>query len=74
MKLCLLTDDYENIRTYTKRYCATGSTDTPVHGRGQRTTKKNGRYIESDQELEETEPKVTQEKVFVLLLLVSYFI
>ena len=35
MKLCLLTDDYENIWAYTKRYCATGSTDTTVHGRGQ---------------------------------------
>ena len=47
------------------RYCATGSTDSPVHGRGQRTAKKNGRYIESDEEWKETEELVAQEKVSI---------
>ena len=52
------------------RYCATGSTDSPVHGRGQRTAKKNGTYFESDEEWEETEEDVSQEKVSRFFLVV----
>ena len=52
------------------RYCATGSTDSPVHGRGKRTAKKNGIYFESDEEWEGTEEQVTQEKVSPFFLVV----
>ena len=34
------------------QYIETGTTNTPNHGRGQRTSKKNGRYLESDEEHE----------------------
>lgn len=40
-----------------KQYVETGSVNTPCHGRGQRTSKKNARYLDSDDD----EPK--EEKV-----------
>ena len=36
-----------------KRYVETGLTTTPNHGRGQRTSKRNERYLESEDEEEE---------------------
>ena len=36
-----------------KRYVETGLTTTPNHGRGQRMSKRNERYIESEEEEEE---------------------
>ena len=50
-------DDYESIRQHMRRYIATGSTTTPSHGRGQRTSKKTIRY-ESEEESEMEVAKV----------------
>jgi hypothetical protein len=46
-------DDYESVRQHMKRYIETGSTATPSHGRGQRTSQKTTRYDESGEESEE---------------------
>ena len=42
-------DDYEMIRQHMKRYIETGSTNTPCHGRGQRNSRKNSRFDESEE-------------------------
>mgnify|MGYP002803617969 CR=1 FL=1 len=52
-------DDYEMIRQHMKRYIETGSTNTPCHGRGQRNSRKNSRFDESEEEAEFENLKVT---------------
>ena len=52
-------DDYETIRQHMKRHIETGSTNTPCHGRGQRTSRKNSRFDEFEEEPEFENLKVT---------------
>ena len=55
----MFSDDCESIRRHMKTYIETGSTTTPSHGRGQRTSKKNSRFDEFEEEPEFDNSKVT---------------
>lgn len=55
----MFSDDYESIRQHMKQYIETGSTTTPSHGRGQRTSRKNTRFDEFEDEPEFENSKVT---------------
>lgn len=48
-KVIKFSDHYDNIRQFTKRFCETGSTESPKNV-GKRTSKKNTRYLENDEE------------------------
>lgn len=56
-------DDYECIRKHMSQYIETGSTSTPNHGRGHRTSKKNGRYFESDLDEKPEPEKVIKKQI-----------
>ena len=55
----MFSDDYESIRQHMKQYIETGSTTTPSQGRGQRTSRKNSRFDEFEDEPEFENSKVT---------------
>ena len=45
-----LTDHYDVIRKLMTTYLDTGSTQTPLRGRGRRETKSNDRYHDTDED------------------------